>query len=369
MSTFERYSMENVTKNTINDDFSTESMIFKHRNTFNDEFYLSEVYQFSKKDIKYLKIFYKDLATFSNYTLFVSYEDEEKQKIYHISIDYSGSTLKKEKYFLQEDITLPQNFYICISVDLYKLPLNIYPQNTLEKVLRPTFEFDSEERNDSNAIQIKTLTFKSKTIETGSSTPQEIFNNALPHIINFQCLYKNDQIDDVQATKTTYTLQVAGNDLFALYHIEINREGETLHESKPFRVIPSPIVSPYKVSIIVGIYLDPLELNDIENERTRWLEGQAQDTIELLEVRVENLRKELEEIKTKEDLKKNLKCTKEETCCVCLSSPSKVLFPDCGHLCLCEEYNNSLTTNHDFDEEDFKCPMCRTKVSLPRIII
>ena len=368
MSTFDKYSMENITKNAINDFFSTESILFKHRNTFDDEFYLSEVYQFCKKDIKYLKNFYKDLSTFSNYSLFLSYS-EEKQQIFHISVDYSGTTLKKEKYFEHEDITLPKPFDICISVDLYRFPINLFPQNTLEKVLRPTFEFNSEQTTEPNNVRVKTLSFKSKFIETGSSTPEEIYNESLNHIINFQCLYKNDQIDGAQATKTSYTLQVIGeDDLFVLYHVEINREGETLHESKPFRVIPSPINSPYKVFILIKIYLDPLELDDLENERTKWLQGQAQDTINLLEVRVENLRKESEEIKTKTDLKNNLKCTKEETCCVCLSSPSKVLFSDCGHLCLCEECNNSLTTNHDF-EEDFKCPMCRTKVSLPRIII
>ena len=361
--------MINVTKNTINDNFETENILFKYKNTFYDEFYHSNVYYFCKKDIKYLKNFYKEFATFSNYALFVSH-NEEKQQIFHISVDSTGNTLKKEKYFTDEDITIHSPFDIYISIDLYKLPLILPPQNTIEKVLRPTFELYSEERRETNTTQIKSITFKSKTIETGSSTPQEIFNETLPHIINFQCLYKNDHIDETQATRTTYTLQVAGDDdLFALYHVEINRDGETLHESKPFRVVPSPIASPYKVFVIIGIYLDPLELNDLENERTRWLEGQAQDTIELLEVRVENLRKELEEIKSKEDLKKNLKCTKEETCCVCLSSPSKVLFPDCGHLCLCEECNNSLTTNHDFEEEDFKCPMCRTKVTTPRIII
>ena len=74
-------------------------------------------------------------------------------------------------------------------------------------------------------------------------------------------------------------------------------------------------------------------------------------------------------MKTKEDLKNNIKCTKEETCCVCLSSPSKVLFPDCGHLCLCEECNNSLTTNHNFEVGNLKCPMCRTEVSQQRIIM
>ena len=155
MTTFDRYTKENVVKNKFNDDFSTESMVFKFRNTFDDEFYLSEIYQFCKKDIKFLKYFYKNLSTFSNYTLYLSYEDEEKQKIYYVSIDSKGTTLKKEKYFfLSEDITLPSSFDICISVDLFNLPLQIYPRNTIEKVLSPVFEFENEERRESNTVQI-----------------------------------------------------------------------------------------------------------------------------------------------------------------------------------------------------------------------
>ena len=363
MSIFNKYKMENVIKTSHNNHFSTESMEFKHRRTFNDEFYLSEVYDFCKKDIKFIKNFYKKFATFSNYTLFVTYE-EEKQNVFHISLDYMGAILKKEKYFLYEDISLQSTFNICISVELYNLPLNIYPKNTLELCLSPTFELCDEERRETGSVQIKTIKFKTKTIETGIYSTEEIYNKTLQHIVNLQCLYKHDRIDDLQATKTTYTLELNSDDnTFVLYHVEINTEGETLHESKPFRMFPIAS-SPFKLFIFINIYVDPAETS-----RQRWLEEQAENAVNDLEFRLQNLRKEIEAVRNATDLKTNTKCTKEETCCVCLSSPTKVLFPDCGHLCICEECNNSLTTNHDFDEEDFKCPMCRTKVSLPRIII
>ena len=47
--------------------------------------------------------------------------------------------------------------------------------------------------------------------------------------------------------------------------------------------------------------------------------------------------------------------------CICLSNLSNILFPDCGHLCLCENCNNNLI--------ELKCPMCRTAVTQQRIII
>ena len=364
MSIFDDYTLENYIPTSINDYFKTEIINLKHNQYFEDEFDLHEVYNFCKKDIKNFINFYKSLTTFSNYTLFVSYK-QEKQNVYHISIDYMGAVLKKEKYFFYDNITLQSSFNINITIELYNFPLlNIYPKNTLELCLSPTFELCDEERRETGSVQIKTIKFKTKTIETGIYSTEEIYNKTLQHIINLQCLYKHDRIDDLQATKTTYTLELNSDDnTFVLYHVEINTEGETLHESKPFRMFPIAS-SPFKLFIFINIYVDPAETS-----RQRWLEEQAENAVNDLEFRLQNLREEIEAVRNATDLKTNTKCTKEETCCVCLSSPTKVLFPDCGHLCICEECNNSLTTNHDFDEEDFKCPMCRTKVSLPRIII
>ena len=363
MSAFNKYTVENMINTNHTNNFSSETILLKHRRTFIDEFYLSEVYNFCKKDIKFFTNFYKKFATFSNYTLYVYYE-QEKQNVFHISMDDHGAILNKQKYFLYDDISIVYTFNIYISIEQYKLPLNIYPKNTLELCLSPTFELCNEERRVSGSVQIKTIKFKSKTIETGIYSTEEIYNKTLQHIINLQCLYKQDRIDDLIATKTAYTLELNSNEnSFVLYHVEINAEGEKLHESKPYRMFPTASY-PFKLFIFINIHHDPAEVS-----RQRWLEEQAEDAVNVLEVRLQNLRNEIEAVRNATDLKTNTKCTKEETCCICLSSPSRVLFPDCGHLCICENCNNNLTNNHDFDEEDFKCPMCRTKVSLPRIII
>ena len=362
MSTSPRFSMVNVIKNSINENFKCENVKYKYKDTFCDEFYMSDVYNFCKKDVIHYKNFYNETATFSNYNLYVTH-DKETTQIFHLSVDEHDNTLKKEKYFVEEDCLILSPFEIFILIELYELPLS-FPQNTIQNVLRPTFELYNEHTSQ-NPVQVKTLKFKSKTIETGNSTPQEIFNQALLHMINFQCLYKNDHIDDLPATKTEYTLEVVGDYVHrALYHVEINNDGETLHESKPYEVIQSPVVAPYKLELTIRIICYPPEF-----ERERWLGQQAQEAVELLEVRLQRVRQELEEIKAKEDLKSSKKCTKEETCCVCISKPSNVLFPNCGHLCLCEDCNKSLNDNHDFEEGNLKCPMCRTEVTQQRIII
>ena len=263
MSIFDDYTLENYTPTSHNNYFKTEIINLKHNQYFTDEFNLSEVYNFCKKDIKNFINFYKSVSTFSNYSLFVSYE-QEKQNVYHISIDYMGAILKKEKYFLFEDITLQFSFNINIIIELYNFPLlNIYPKNTLEVCLSPTFELCNEERRESGSVQIKTIKFKSKTIETGIYSTEEIYNKTLQHIINLQCLYKQDRIDDLIATKTTYTLKLNSN---VLYHVEINTKGETLYESKQFHTLTT-VSSPFKLFIFISIHHDPGEVS-----RQIWLE-------------------------------------------------------------------------------------------------
>ena len=94
--------------------------------------------------------------------------------------------------------------------------------------------------------------------------------------------------------------------------------------------------------------------HNIVDQRVRWLEEQSQYATRFLEARITR------------DLRTNIKSTREDTCCVCLSKPSNVLFTNCGHLCICEECNNNL---NDTAEDNIKCPMCRTEVTQKRIII
>ena len=374
---------------------------------------MSDVYNFCRKDIKCFKNFYKNEKlngipiSISSYDLHVVYENEEDEDettvtkhIYYLQVDKYGTKLKEEKMFLEEDYNIPTAYEIYILIELYSVPsiLEPTPQKEIHDVLKPVFELcGGEERDIYEPIPNKIIRYKSKTIETGNNTPQEIYNAALFHINNFQCFYKNDRIDGLPATTTTYTLEVVGDELHrVLYHKEIDKNGVTTRESKPYEVISLSINAPYKVVLVIGIYCHPeeQEVNQLDeeainervnqlveerlnqlgqnavNERTRWLEEQAQDTVTLLEVRARRLRKEIERLERPraEDLQISMRSTREDMCCVCLTKPPNVMLSNCGHLCLCEECNDRLNSNHNFEVGNLKCPICRTKVTQKRII-
>ena len=54
------------------------------------------------------------------------------------------------------------------------------------------------------------------------------------------------------------------------------------------------------------------------------------------------------------------KIYKIKECVICLTNPPNVLFCDCGHICICEK---CIEIKH-FD----KCPICKTKKTILRII-
>ena len=339
--------------------------------------------------------------------MYVVYENEEDEDetfvtkhIYYLQVDKYGTKLKEEKMFLEEDYNIPTSYEIYILIELYSVPSSLEPtpQKEIHDVLKPVFElYGEEERDIYEPIPNKIIRYKSKTIETGNNTPYEIFIQTLPHLISFQCLYKNDRIDDTPASTTTYTVEVVGDELHrVLYHVEINKNGVTTRESKPYEVISLSINAPYKVYIVIGIYCHPeeQEVNQLDeeavnervsqlveerlnqlgqnavNERVILLEEQARDTVTLLEVRARRLREEIERLERprEEDLQLNVRSTREDMCCVCLTKPPNVMFSNCGHLCLCEECNDRLNSNHNFEVGNLKCPMCRTKVTQKRII-
>ena len=392
MSTFKRFDIDYTKESCIDELFKSKIIKYKYKNMLYDEYYMSDVYNFCKNDIKYFKNFYKNEKlngvpiSISSYDLYVVYEEEEGETcvtkhIFYLQVDKNGATIKKEKFFVEEDCEIPDAFEIYILIELYTLPLS-FPQKQIQDVLKPVFELCDEERRDIyEPIPNKIIKYKSKTIETGNNTPHEIFTQTLSHLINFQYLYKNDRIDDIPATTTTYTLEVVGGNLHrVLYHVEIDKDGVTMRESMPYEVIPSPINAPYKLYILIGIYCHPeeQEVNQLDeeainetvnrlveerinqiaqnavNERTRWLEEQVQEAARRPRA---------------EDLRVNIRSTREDMCCVCLTKPPNVIFSNCGHLCLCEECNDRLNDNHNFEEGNLKCPMCRTEVSQKRIII
>ena len=392
----------------INKNFSKSRLIkYKFRAEIWDESTMRMVYDFCKKDLKSFKNSYKNSTVngepvlTSCYDLYIEHEDEDEEivftHIYHEQIDKNGVTLLKEKKFIEEDFTIQSNYFIYILIELNALSkiLTPAPKKEIHDVLKPVFElFGGEERDIYEAIPNKIIRYKSKTIETGISCLYEVFNLTLPHLISFQCLYKNDRIDDMPATKTTYTMEIVGDDFHrVLYHGEIDKNGVTTRESHPYEVISVPINTPYKIHIVIGIYCHPEEqaVNELDeeavnerveerinqlaqnavNERTRWLEEQARDTVTLLEVRARRLREEIERLERprEEDLQINVRSIREDTCCVCLVKHPNIMFSNCGHLCLCEECNDRFNGNHNFEDDNLKCPMCRKKVTQKRILM
>ena len=388
---FNKYNEVYDNNDNINEKLSRSRLIkYKYKAEIWEESTMRMVYDFCKKDLKDFKESFKNgevngkPISISSYDLYVEHEDEDEDEeivfthIYHEQIDKNGVVLTKKKMFIEEDFIIQSSYFIYIIIELHALP-NIFvvnQQKQIQDVLKPIFKLCDEEGIDIyEPIPNKIIRYKSKTIETVNNTPHEIFTQTLPHLINFQCLYKNDRIDDIPATTTTYTLEVVGDDLHrVLYHVEIDKDGVTTLESKPYETISESINTPYKVYIKIGIYCHPGEqeenleetvnqlveerINQIAqnavNERTRWLEEQAQEAVRRPRA---------------EDLRVNIRSTREDMCCVCLTKPPNVMFSNCGHLCLCEECNDRLNGNHNFEEGNLKCPMCRTEVTKQRIII
>ena len=335
MSFQEHFNITNIYKNN----FNSKKQVYKYFHTQDDEYTYSEVYDYFKQYIKNLKIT-------NSFTIIYLYTIQNNIKHQIFSKIIYGNTIRKDKF--TENKTIPPPFEVFISIETYNVPIS-FSQNTLKKALRPTFKLKREHRpiTFDDTIE-KKLYFLTKSIEHG--TPEEIFNLSLPYIINFQCLYKKDRIYNLPVTKSIYEIITTGNNTNeCLYYIEIDTEGDTIEE----RTFNITITTPYKILIKITLVHDPHFIQQTEDDR--------QSELEELEFRLQQIKNELEALKNNNDLKTNKKCTKEETCCICLSTPSNILFPDCGHLCICENCNNNLI--------ELKCPMCRTVVTHQKIII
>ena len=355
MSFQERFNITNVYKN----DYNCKKQVYKYINTFEDEFNYSDVYNFCKKYINYLKISF--INSFTSITLY-TLQNETKHQIYSISLDSVGNTIKKEKF--TEDITIYPPFDIYFLIETLNI-LFYFSQNTVEKALRPTFKlkraYSPRTYDDST---IKNLYFYTKSIEHGYKTPEEIFNLSLPHMLDLQCLYKKDRIvDDLPITKSTYEISVIRRTVNkSLYYCQINTKGDILEESRIYERINPRLETPYKICITISLVHNPGQQMSLD-------EDDAQLELETLEFRLRTVRNELETFRNRLNLKINTKCTREETCCICLTNKSNIIFPDCGHLCICEKCDDNLTKKTNFEEDQLKCPLCRTMATLPRITI
>ena len=274
-SIFNKYNNVYDDNDNINKKLSRSRLIkYKYRAEIWEESIMRMVYDFCKKDLKDFKESFKNgevngkPISISSYDLYVEHEDEHEEivftHIYHEQIDKNGVTLTKKKMFIEEeDFAIQSNYFIYIIIELHALP-DIFASNQqkeIHDVLKPVFKLCGEEERDIHEpIPNKIIRYKSKTIETGNNTAHEIFTQTIPHLISFQCLYKNDRIDDTPASTTTYTVEVVGDELHrVLYHGEIDKNGVITRESKPYEVISLSINAPYKVYIVIGIYCHPEE--------------------------------------------------------------------------------------------------------------
>ena len=56
----------------------------------------------------------------------------------------------------------------------------------------------------------------------------------------------------------------------------------------------------------------------------------------------------------------NIKTFRKDECVICLTEPPNVLFCACGHICICTSCNKKQVLE--------KCPLCKTKNTILRII-
>ena len=365
------------TKGVIDKLFEREEIMYHFKNRVSEESRMSDVYNFCKKDLKFFKNYYKNekvngkTASISSYDLYVLYDSEEeknvKKHIYYLEMNKNGSTMKEEKMFKEGNLLIFEDFNIFIYIKLYFLPDMFEPnqQKDISDVLKPVFKLcDGEERDIYDINRNKIVRYKSKTIETGTYSPHEVFSNTLPHLINFQSLYKNDRIDDEPATKTTYTSNIVGDNIVrTLYYVETDKNGVNTYQSRPYEVINETINAPYKLHIKIGVYCCPDE--QISNENLRSLEEDVEELTRELEILT--IQRELLLATQREELLITKICRKEDKCCICKDKPSNILFYNCAHLCVCEECNNGLVAHHNLETGPLKCPMCRKEQTSCRI--
>ena len=333
---------------TYTNDFKCKKQIYKCFRPFIDEFSCSEVYYFCKQYINYQTNLLSDSC--KTISVYVIQNNGIKHQIFYLSTDVLGNTIKKERF--TEDIDIIPPFDIYFQIEIVNIPIQ-FTANTPKKVLRPTFKIKREYiPRTYDGTSEKRLYLYTKRIESGEHTKEEVYNLCIPYLTNFQCLYKKDRIDGEQITKSCYEISLTNkNENTAIYYCEIDTEGDYLDEVKIYERLNPRIRMPYKIQLTIYLIYNPAHRQEMEYD--------TQTEIEELELRLTNLKHDLEAYQNK--AKTTNKCTKEETCCICLSNPSNIIFTDCAHQCICEICNKNII--------ELKCPLCRTLITQPRLII
>ena len=329
------------------DEYTSKKQIYKFFRIFTDEFSYSEVLTHFKEYIFHLQnLFTNSYKSISLYAM----QNCVRHQILFVSKDSQNNTIKKEKF--EEDITITPPFEVFIQIETINLPIH-FSTNTPEKVLRPTFKFKREySPRTYDETEEKRLYFYTKRIEKSPQTKAEIYNLCIPYLINFQNLYKRERINNNFTTKSCYELCIKTlSEEEAIYYCEIDKEGGYIDEVKIYENLNPSIRYRYKIKLTITLIYDPRDVPDLDID--------IEPEIEHLRFRLQVLSNELEAYQNR--AKETNKCIKSDTCCICLNNPSNIIFTDCGHQCICESCNEKLT--------ELKCPICRTLITQPRLII
>ena len=329
------------------DEYTSKKQIYKFFRTFREEYSYSEVLRYNKEYIFHLQNLFTN--SYKSINLYVIQNGVNHHQIFFISKDSQNTTIRREKF--EEDITIYPPFEVFIQIETINLPI-YFSTNTPEKVLRPTFKLKREYQvRTYDGTEEKKLYFYTKTIEKSPHTKEEIYNLCIPYLFNFQNFYKNKKVNIHLTTNSNYELYIKTlSDEELIYYCEVDREGDCVIEQKLYTNLEPTIRFNYKIKLTITLIYDPTYFEHIASIETE---------LEHLRHRLKDLSKELENYQNK--TKVTNKCVKSDTCCICLSNPSNIIFTDCGHLCICGPCNEKLT--------ELKCPMCRTEITQPRLII
>ena len=333
--------------NFAKEEYTSQKIIYKFFKSYENDYYsYSDILSYNKEYVFNLQNLFEN--SYKSITLYVIQNGVNYHKIFFVSKDSQNSTIRKEKF--EEDLKIDPPFDVFIRIERINAPIYLSP-NTADKILKPTFRLKKEYRQLTyDETEKKVLYFYTKTIEKSPHTKKEIYKLCIPYLFNLQTLYKKEKVIDHHATSSNYEIIIKTlTNEETIYYCEIDNEGEYTHEDRIYNNLEPTIHYNYKIKITITLIYDPTYFDDILNI----------EELEHLRFRLQNLTKELETYQNKS--KETNKCVKSETCCICLTNPSNIIFTDCGHLCICGSCNEKLT--------ELKCPMCRTEITQPRLTL
>jgi len=66
--------------------------------------------------------------------------------------------------------------------------------------------------------------------------------------------------------------------------------------------------------------------------------------------------------------KRNTKIT-NDNCSICFANKKEYAFNKCGHLCICKQCKYKMTKSYSAENNQYICPICRTKGNIIKIYL